>query len=148
MNKQLIRGKQRARKLVVQALYQWALSGVPVYDIEAQFCTIQDMDKVDGAYFSMLLRGIVQNVDELNSVLMPFLDRTLDTLSPVELGVLRMGAFELLHCPEVPYRIVLDEAVSLAKTFGTQEGHRYVNGVLNNLARSVRSIEISQNEGK
>lgn len=142
MDKQFIRGKQRARKLVVQALYQWALANDPVFEIEAQFCSIQNMDRVDTAYFSKLLRGVIENLDTIETALLPFLDRPLTSLSIIELAVLRMGAFELFHCPEVPYRVVLDEAVSLAKAFGTQEGHRYVNGVLNNLARSVRTLEI------
>lgn len=145
MEKQSIKGKRRARKLALQALYQWLMSGHELYEIEAQFRTNNDMSKVDAEYFCRLLHGVPKQVDRLEENLAPFLDRPVQNLNPIELTVLRLSAFELCHCPEIPYRVVLDEAVSLTKEFGSQDGHRYVNGVLNNLARKVRAIEISMN---
>lgn len=141
MDKQFIRGKQRARKLVLQALYQWAITGEAVHEIEAQFLSINNVAKVDVPYFSQLLRGIVQHLEQIEQTFQPFLDRPIDSLSSIELAVLRLGTYELLYCPEIPYKVILDEAVTLTKAFGTQEGHRYVNGVLNNLAKPLRTLE-------
>ncbi|HBD9301281.1 TPA: transcription antitermination factor NusB [Legionella pneumophila] len=143
MEKQSIRGKRRARKFALQALYQWLMSGTDLHEIEAQFRTINNMDKVDGEYFCRLLYGIPTHVEALEASLLPYLDREINVLNPIELTVLRIGSFELFHCPEIPYKVILDESVSLTKEFGSQEGYRYVNGVLNNLAKQVRSVEVS-----
>ncbi|ABQ56480.1 TPA: transcription antitermination factor NusB [Legionella pneumophila] len=143
MEKQSIRGKRRARKFALQALYQWLMSGTDLHEIEAQFRTINNMDKVDGEYFCRLLYGIPTHVEALEASLLPYLDREINALNPIELTVLRIGSFELFHCPEIPYKVILDESVSLTKEFGSQEGYRYVNGVLNNLAKQVRSVEVS-----
>ncbi len=144
MEKSLINGKRKARKLGLQALYQWLMSGGELSEIETQFRVINNMAKVDVDYFCHLLHGIPEHVEALDNSLVPYIvDREITELNPVELTVLRMGAFELFHCPEIPYKVVLDESVTLAKEFGSQEGHRYVNGVLNNLARQVREIEIN-----
>ncbi|CDZ77422.1 hypothetical protein BN59_01705 [Legionella massiliensis] len=143
MEKQTISGKRRARKLAVQALYQWSMSGHEIYEIETQFRVANNMEKVDTEYFCRLLHGVPEHLSILEENLLPFLDRPIQSLNPVELSVLRLGAFELYHCPEIPYRVVLDEAISLAKEFGSQDGHRYVNGVLNNLAQKARAVEIS-----
>ncbi|APF02557.1 transcription antitermination factor NusB [Legionella pneumophila subsp. fraseri] len=143
MEKQSIRGKRRARKFALQALYQWLMSGTDLHEIEAQFRAINNMDKVDGEYFCRLLYGIPTHVEALEASLLPYLDREINALNPIEHTVLRIGSFELFHCPEIPYKVILDESVSLTKEFGSQEGYRYVNGVLNNLAKQVRSVEIS-----
>ena len=143
MEKESIRGKRRARKLALQALYQWSMSGHEVYEIEAQFRIANNMDKVDTEYFCRILHGVLSHLANLEASFIPFLDRPIQELNPVELSVLRLGAFELLHCPEIPYRVVLDESISLAREFGSQDGHRYVNGVLNNLARQTRVLEIN-----
>lgn len=143
MEKQLIRGKRRARKLAVQALYQWLMSGSELYEIEAQFRAANNMEKVDSEYFCRLMHGVPMQLVTLEEALIPFLDRPIASLNPIELTVLRIGAFELFNCPEIPYRVVLDESISLAKEFGSQDGHRYVNGVLNNLAKQTRTIEIN-----
>lgn len=142
MEKQSISGKRRARKLALQALYQWLMSGTDLYEIESQFRVINNMEKVDGEYFCRLLYGIPKEVAALQASITPFIDRDVDGLNPIELTVLRIGSYELFHCPEIPYKVVLDESVSLTKEFGSQDGHRYVNGVLNNLARQVRAVEI------
>ncbi|HAT6333301.1 TPA: transcription antitermination factor NusB [Legionella pneumophila] len=138
-----MRGKRRARKFALQALYQWLMSGTDLHEIEAQFRTINNMDKVDGEYFCRLLYGIPTHLEALEASLLPYLDREINALNPIELTVLRIGSFELFHCPEIPYKVILDESVSLTKEFGSQEGYRYVNGVLNNLAKQVRSVEVS-----
>lgn len=144
MEKNLISGKRKARKFALQALYQWLMSGSELTEIEAQFRTINNMEKVDVDYFCRLLYGIPTNVQQLEDKLLPYLDREIAGLNPIELTVLRIGSFELLHCPEIPYKVVLDESISLTKEFGSQDGYRYVNGVLNNLAREVRSVEVDK----
>lgn len=143
MEKNSISGKRRARKLALQALYQWLMSGSELSEIEAQFRVVNNMEKVDGEYFCRLLHGVPAHVETLESSISPFLDREISGLNPIELTVLRIGAFELFYCPEIPYKVVLDESITLTKEFGSQDGHRYVNGVLNNLAHQVRSVEIS-----
>ncbi len=129
--------------MAVQALYQWHMSSAPLNDIEAQFFAVNNMERVDEPYFKHLLHGVVENRQALDARLIPLLDRPLEQLNPVELTVLRICAFELCHCLELPYRIILDESVALTKTFGSQDGHRYVNGVLHQLALQVRSIEMN-----
>ncbi|PJD91485.1 MAG: transcription antitermination factor NusB [Legionella sp.] len=141
-NNQSISGKRRARKLALQSLYQWLMSGAALSEIEAQFHAANNMDKVDVAYYKKLLHGVPTHLAALEAALTPFLDRPIESLNPIELCILRLCAFELFHCIEIPYRVILDESVSLAKAFGSQDGHRYVNGVLHNLAQTVRIIEI------
>lgn len=143
MEKKSISGKRKARKLALQALYQWLMSGTDLHEIEAQFRVVKNMGKVDCDYFCRLLYGIPEHVNELEQSFSSFLDREVQGLNPIELTVLRIGSFELVHCPEIPYKVVLNESISLTKEFGSQDGYRYVNGVLNNLAQKVRSVEIS-----
>lgn len=143
LENQSINGKRRARKLALQALYQWQMSGTDLHEIEAQFRLMNNMERVSEAYFCQLLYGVPLHVIQLEEALIPFLDRPIDGLNPIELTTLRIGAFELYHCPEIPYRVVLDESISLTKEFGSQDGFRYVNGVLNNLARKARAIEVN-----
>lgn len=142
LDKQKIQLKRRARKLALQALYQWLLAKNELYEIEAQFRVANNMEKVDVAYFCQLLYGVPEHCQSLENEFAVFLDRPVAGLNPIELTILRMGSYELVYCPEIPYRVVLDESISLAKTFGSQDGFRYVNGVLNNLARKVRTVEI------
>jgi N utilization substance protein B len=142
-----IKGKRRARKLALQALYQWLMSATDLCEIEAQFRAVNDMSKVDVDYFRRLLHDVPKHLSTLENNFAPFLDRPIQGLNPIELTVLRLSGFELLFCPEIPYRVVLDEAISLTKEFGSQDGHRYVNGVLNNLAKQARSLESSLENG-
>lgn len=134
-------GKQKARKLAVQSLYQWQMANADLAEIESQFRAIKNMEKVDIDYYKQLLYGVPKNLETIETELTPFLDREIAALNPVELAILRMATYELLNCLEIPYRVVLDEAVSLAKDFGSQDGHKYVNGVLHNLAKKIRVHE-------
>ncbi|QDP72074.1 transcription antitermination factor NusB [Legionella israelensis] len=143
MKKQAIRGKRKARRLVLQALYQWLMAGAELSEIEAQFRVANDTQKVDMDYFCRFLYGIPKHLHELEEEFRPFLDRDIKELNPIELTVLRMGTFELHYCPETPYRVVLDEAILLTKEFGSQDGYRYVNGVLNQVARKSRKVEMN-----
>jgi N utilization substance protein B len=129
---------------VLQALDHWRVADHPMSEVEAQFRAVNKMDKVDELYFSQLIRGVETHCEQIDSEFVPFLDRQLAELNPVELCILRLSGYELLFCPETPYRIILEEAVLLAKAFGAQDGFRYVNGVLNQVARKVRTTEIQQ----
>lgn len=130
--------RTKARRSALQALYQWQMTGQDPVDIEKQFKIEQEMDHVDLEYFSLLLFEIPRHVSELNDYLVPLLDRPLKEIDPVELAVLRIGAYELSHQLEVPYRVVINEAVELAKRFGAEQSHKYVNGVLDKIAHLVR----------
>lgn len=141
MEKEAIKAKRRARKLALQALYQWSISGHEVYEIEAQFHAMNKLEKADTHYFRQLLHDVVKRHKELEASFLPFLDRPVHSINPIELTVLRIGAYELTFCLEIPYRVVLDETVLLTKEFGSQDGFRYVNGILNNLARQLRKTE-------
>jgi N utilization substance protein B len=135
------RPRSSARRLAIQALYQWQLARQEVADIEAQFLEEQAPPESDRSYFSELLRGVIAEVATLDARLAPLLDRPVAQVDPVELAILRVGAFELLMRSEVPYRVAINEAVELAKRFGAEQGHRFVNGVLDRLAREVRPHE-------
>ena len=136
--------RRRARHYGLQALYQWTLSGASPSDIEAEFRVDNDFRHTDGEYFSAVLKGVVDDVDGLESLFEPALDRTLDELDPIERNLLRLGTFELRDRIDVPYKVVISEAVALAKKFGATDSHRYINGVLDKVARELRQIELAQ----
>lgn len=134
--------RSRARRAAMQALYQWVLSGNDLIDIERQFIATQDMTKVDVEYFHTLLFGVPKTLDQVDAEIGAVLDRPLEQLDPVELVLLRIGVYEFLNHPDVPYKVVINEAVELAKRFGAEDGHKYVNGVLDKLAARLRSLEV------
>lgn len=134
--------RRKARRFAVQAIYQWQLAGADLAAIEAEFRTDNDMSKVDLEYFHDILHGVPREKAELDEKIAPFLDRRLDEMTPVELAILRLGAYEMVHRIDVPYKVVINESVELAKTFGATDGHKYVNGVLDKLAQRDRMVEI------
>ena len=136
--------RRKARHFGLQALYQWTLSGASVTDIEAEFRVDNDFRHTDGEYFSALLRGVTADVESLEMLFVPALDRALDELDPIERNLLRMGTFELMDRIDVPYKVVISEAVALAKKFGATDSHKYVNGVLDKIARDLRTVELAQ----
>ncbi|WP_297530962.1 transcription antitermination factor NusB [Thalassolituus sp.] len=139
--------RRKARRFALQALYQWQVSGSGLGDIEAEFRTDNDMSKVDDEYFHDILHGVPKEKSVLDDKIQPFLDRRIDELTPVELAILRLGAFEMCHRIDVPYKVVINEAIELAKTFGATDGHKYVNGVLDKLAQRERMVEIRGGKG-
>ena len=139
--------RRKARRFALQALYQWQVSGSGLGDIEAEFRTDNDMSKVDDEYFHDILHGVPKEKSVLDEKIQPFLDRRIDELTPVELEILRLGAFEMCHRIDVPYKVVINEAIELAKTFGATDGHKYVNGVLDKLAQRERMVEIRGGKG-
>jgi N utilization substance protein B len=134
--------RSKARHHAVQALYQWQLTGQDVSDIDNQFLAEQDVKTFEVPYFKELLHGVPANLHALDEQLSPLLDRALASVDPVERAILRLGAYELMRHPEVPFRVAIDEAVELAKIFGAEQGHKYVNGVLDKMAQKVRRSEI------
>lgn len=140
---ELIARRRKARHYALQALYQWHMAGATSSDIEAEFRTDYDFDVVDLEYFQALIHGVPPLVEELDSLLEPLLDRELRELDPIERSLLRMGGFELRDRIDVPYRVVINESVALAKKFGAAESYKYINGVLDKLARQLRGPEVS-----
>lgn len=135
-------GRVKARRCAVQALYQWQVAGATPEGIVAEFLNEREVDKVDLEYFSTLTRDVARHVDELRALLEPMLDRPWERVGPVERSVLLIGAYELKHCLHIPYRVVVNEGVELTKMFGADEAHRYINGVLDRLARDLRAVEV------
>ncbi|WP_462379821.1 transcription antitermination factor NusB [Pseudomonas sp. Marseille-QA0892] len=131
-----------ARSLATQALYQWQMAGQALNEIEAQFRVDNDFSGVDGAYFHELLHGVPRKKADIDELLVPLLDRSLDDMDPVELAILRLSTFELMNRIDVPYRVVINEGIELAKVFGATDGHKFVNGVLDKLAPQLRGVEV------
>jgi N utilization substance protein B len=131
-----------ARRFALQALYQWQLADTPVDALEAQFLADNNMVQADVSYFREILRGVIHQQATLDQQMLPFLERSLASLNPIELAVLRIAIYELMQRFDVPYRVVINEALELTKQFGTVEGYKFVNGVLDKVARVLRSDEI------
>ncbi len=140
-------GRRRAREFVLQGLYQWILAGHDADAIAADLGSAAGFAKIDTDYFSTLLRGVIANIEPLQTAIAPYLDRPVKELSPIERAILLLGTFELVHQPDVPYRVVINEAVELAKSYGGTDGHKYVNGVLDKVAGEVRAVEIRARSG-
>ena len=133
--------RKRARRRAVQAIYAWQMSGNDMASVLRDFAHEQDMEQADLDYFNALTRGVEQQCEALDEALTPLLDRTIDQVDPIERAIMRLAAFELKHRPDVPYRVSLNEAVELAKRFGSEHGHTFVNGVLDQAAQSWRAGE-------
>jgi N utilization substance protein B len=141
--KSSIRGRVRARRCAVQALYQWQLAGQDPKDILLEFVADRELIKVDMEYFTQLTTEIPLHNQELKDHLSTVISRKVDELDPVEFSVLMIGSYELAYCPEVPYRVVVNEAVELSKMFGATDSHKFINGSLDKLAHHLRKIEIN-----
>jgi len=135
--------RHRAREFVLQGLYQWLVAGGEPGPVEAQLRASEGFAKCSNAWFTGLWRGITSHFEALVAAFAPFLDRDPSELSPIEKCVLAIGAWELLHEPGIPYRVAINEAVELAKSYGGTDGHKYVNGVLDKLAARARPAEVS-----
>ncbi|PCJ38403.1 MAG: transcription antitermination factor NusB [Cellvibrionales bacterium] len=133
--------------MLVQALYQWQLSGTSINAIEAQYMAEKGMAKADSDFFRELLHEIPAKLDELDAAYREFLDRDPAALDPISLAVLRIGVYELLHRVDVPYRVVINESVNLAKTFGPTDAYKYINGVVDRVAARARRVEIAGSKG-
>lgn len=134
--------RHRSREFALQGLYQWLLNNEDAGAIDAHIREAHGFDKADKEHFNALLHGAIRDAGQLRTQLTPLIDRTISELSPVEHAVLLIGAYELMHHIEIPYKVVINEAVELAKSFGGIDGHKYVNGVLDKFAATTRSVEI------
>lgn len=136
--------KQRhcARRLAMQALYQWHFNHTDTNELISTMLEEEHDFPVDQSYFETLVQGAINDVDTIDVAITPMLDRQLNELNPVELAILRVSAYEMLHRIDVPYRVVINEGVELAKEFGSEQGHKYINAVLDKLARLHRVNEI------
>ena len=130
--------RRRARRRALQALYQWHLTGQDVGDIILQFREVQDFSNVDTELFATLVRKVIKNQDEINENIAPHLDRPVEQLDIIEHVILSIGAYELMYSIEVPHQVVIDESINLAKQFGAEQGHSFVNGVLDKGAKQWR----------
>ncbi len=131
------KARTAARERLLQALYQWQLTNQPTSEIELQFMSENHLAKADVAYFQELLQNIPQKVEKLDHTFEPFLDRHLSQIDQVELAILRIGCYELTQCEDIPFRVAINEAVELAKKFGAEKSHRYINGILDKVAKQL-----------
>ncbi|MGD8742169.1 MAG: transcription antitermination factor NusB [Granulosicoccaceae bacterium] len=136
------KSRSLARRNAVQAIYQWQLTGQDTAEVEGQFLAEHDMGKVDVAYFRELLREVPLHLHELDDHILPHINRSIDEIDPVERAILRLACYELEFRLDVPYRAIINEAIELAKTFGAEHGHKFVNGVLDKVAQKLRKMEI------
>ncbi|MDD5578731.1 MAG: transcription antitermination factor NusB [Methylobacter sp.] len=134
--------RTNARKAAVQALYQWQMTGQNLGEIELQFLEEERLKDAQKSYFTELFHGIPKNLEALDQALTEFVDRPVDLIDPVERAILRIGAYELLHRLDMPYRVILNESINLAKCFGADGSHKYVNGILDKIAQKKRAVEI------
>lgn len=136
--------RHRAREYALQAMYEWQVSQTPISDIEAAFIAEHITQDLDFEYFKTLIYGIPSCKEELDQLMIPYLkQRSIDELDPVELAVLRVGIYELAKRPDVPYRVIINESLELTKKFGSIEGYKFVNGIMDQVARQVRAQEMA-----
>jgi N utilization substance protein B len=135
--------RRKARELAVQAVYSWQMSKNPLDQVELSIVTSNNMQDVDSEYFLELLRAVVRNTAELDAKIKPYLGRLPEELDPVENAILRLATYELVERIDVPYKVVINEAIELAKSFGAEESHKFVNGVLDKAIKTLRKHELS-----
>ncbi|WP_226703958.1 transcription antitermination factor NusB [Microbulbifer elongatus] len=139
--------RRKARHYAMQALYQWQMTGANLNAIEAEFHADNDMSKTDVAYFRELLHGVTKNLDEIEGTYSQYLDRDVEELDPVSRALLRMATFEMKNRVDVPYKVVINEAVALAKKFGPTDAFKFINGILDKVAAKERSVEVKADKG-
>lgn len=140
--------RTNARKCAVQALYQWQMTGANLNDIEQHFLEEQLLKGAQRTYFDEIFRGVPKQLDVIDQHLSEFVDRPVNAIDPVERAVLRIGTYELVYRLETPYRVIINEGINLAKCFGAEGSHRYINGILDKVAQKVRAVEIAAKTAK
>lgn len=138
-------GRVRARRCAVQALYQWIVARAAPAEIIGEFVADRELVKVDLDYFTELTREVPARFDDLFASIEPTIDRSWAQIGPVEQSILLIGTYELRYCPGIPWRVVVNEGVELCKMFGPEDAHKYINGVLDKIARGCREVEIADN---
>ena len=137
--------RTNARKAAVQALYQWQMTGQSLVEIDRQFLEEERLKEAQKSYFTELFHGVPKNLQVIDETLTQFVDRPVDTIDPVERAILRIGTYELLNRLDMPYRVIINEGINLAKYFGADGSHKYVNGILDKIAQQKRTVEINAN---
>jgi len=133
--------RTNARKAAVQALYQWQMTGQSLNYIEQQFLEEERLKDAQKSYFYELFQGVPKHLEEIDQTLAEFVDRPVDMIDPVERAILRIGVYELVHRQDMPFRVVLNESINLAKHFGADGSHKYINGILDKVAQKKRTVE-------
>ncbi len=142
------KARTNARETAVQALYQWQITGQNLNQIELEFIQEQRLKNVQKSYFVELFHGVPKQLDVIDQALTEFVDRPVEKIDPVERAILRMSVYELLNRLDVPYRVIINEGVNLAKRFGADQSHKYINGILDKVAQQNRTIEINAQKAK
>ena len=135
------KARNHARRLAVQALYEWQMTGTSEAEIKSRFLEDKKDKTVDKPYFHELIAGVIDKAADLDETIRPLIPRPLEEIDLVEYAILRLSTYELKYRPDIPYRVVINEGVELAKTFGADQGHRFINGILDKLASQLRSAE-------
>jgi len=136
--------RRRSREFAMQGIYQWIYTGHSAAEVLKNLSELDDFDRADAEFLKAELRGTIGEAEDLRTRLEPLADRRWEEVSPIEKAILLLGAWELVHNPEIPYRVTINEAIELGKRFGGTDGHKYVNGVLDKLAQAVRPEEVSE----
>ena len=138
------KARSRARRMAMQALYEWQVAKNSPFDIFKTYCAEQDLKKVDEEYFRDLLLNTAEHQTQLDEMMAGSLDRPIDEVDPIEMAILRLACYEMVHRLDVPYRVVINEAIELAKTFGAEAGHKFVNGIMDKVALIARPNEFQR----
>jgi N utilization substance protein B len=138
--------RRNARRYALQAMYIWNMKHDPIIDLEKEFVQYHINKEYDHAYFKELIYGIPKQVSEIDNEIIPNLGRSIEEINPIEHAVLRVAIYELLYRPDVPYRVVINEALELTKKYGSAEGHKFVNGILDRIAKKIRQTEIGMDK--
>lgn len=142
------KARTNARETAVQALYQWQVTGQNLNQIELEFVQEERLKNVQKSYFVELFHGVPKQLDIIDQAMTEFIDRPIEKIDPVERAILRMSVYELLNRLDVPYRVIINEGVNLAKRFGAEQSHKYINGILDKVAQQKRTIEINARKAK
>ena len=138
--------RTNARRSAVQALYQWQMTGQNLTEIEQQFFLEERLKNAQRSYFNELFHGVPEQLDLIDQVLSEFVDRPVEKIDPVERAILRVSVYELLNRNDIPYRVILNEGINLAKRFGAEQSHKYINGILDKVAQQKRAVELKMNK--
>ena len=140
--KNVAKARGKSRRLAMQAIYQWQMTGDSITGIKQQFFEENNPSKIDAEYFAELVSGVASNLSELDGLLEKYMSRTIESVDPVERSILRLGAYEFVNRLDVPYRVVLNEAVTITKEFCSEKSHAFVNAVLDKVAKEIRQVEV------
>ena len=145
-SKGLAKARGKSRRLAMQAIYQWQMTGDNIAEIKQQFVEENNMAKLDAAFFSETVSGVVSSISELDPLLEKYMSRTVESVDPVERSILRLAAYEFINRFDVPYRVVLNEAIAITKEFCAEKSHTFVNAVLDKVAKEIRHIEVQSSK--